>query len=66
MRGIDDEGAIALANGLICNAPLKELELNYATHVTHIGLLAILAALQSNSNCRLQTAEAYSATPKNQ
>jgi hypothetical protein len=54
MTGVADHEANILANGIIRNAPLKELRICRAYNVSHIGWLAIFAALQTNPNCRLQ------------
>jgi hypothetical protein len=50
---IDDEGANIVA-GLIHNAPIKELEINGAPNMTHVGWMAIFTALQMNPTCRLE------------
>jgi hypothetical protein len=51
---IDDEMANIVANVLIQNATLKELEISYIHEMTHIGWQAIFTALQTNTNCRLE------------
>ena len=51
---IDDEVANILANGIIRNAPLKELNIRGATDISHIGWLEIFSALQMNPKCRLE------------
>ena len=50
----DDEVANILANGILRNAPLKDLDISGAADVSHIGWLEIFAALQMNPNCRLE------------
>jgi hypothetical protein len=52
-NSIDDEGANIVA-GLIRNAPIKELEINGAPNMTHVGWMAIFTALQMNPTCRLE------------
>ena len=52
--GVDDEGANIVANGLIHNAPIKELTINCADNITNVGWLAIFTALQMNPTCRLE------------
>jgi hypothetical protein len=50
----DDEVANIVANGIIRNAPIKNLAINVAHNMTHVGWLAIFNALQMNPTCRLE------------
>ncbi len=51
----NNNGASIVANCLIQNAPLKQVEISGAELLSHNGWRAICAALETNSNCKLET-----------
>ena len=56
---LDDEVANIVANGIIQNAPIKELDIYDSHDMIHNGWQEIFTILRTNEKCRLEKLHLY-------